>query len=383
MAKQSIYLDHAAGAPIDKEVEKIVFDATAFFANPSGLHEEGIAVRQKIEEARKQIASSIGATAAEIIFTGNGTESNNLALRGLLSGNRQQHIVTTNIEHSSVLETCRQLVKDGVAVTFVPVEKNGIVDPKKIKEALQPNTILVSVMHANNEIGTIQPIGEIAKIIRAFRKEKNGALPYFHTDAVQAFNYLPTNVEKLGVDLLTLNGSKIYGPRGIGILYKRKGTPLEPILFGGNQEKGLRPGTENTPAILGLALAAKITAALREKERARLAELQDYFLKKLEESGLPFALNGDRASRLPNNVNISIAILSGDIWVIELSARGIAVSSKSACKEGSDAESYVINALGGRSRESLRFSFGRTTRENDIDAAIAALRDIFDKYAKI
>jgi cysteine desulfurase len=386
MPKQSIYLDHASSTPVSSRVLTTIRRVAALFANPSGLHEEGIAARAEIETARAKIASIIGAAPDEIIFTGSGTESNNLAIRGLAKITPKPHFVATNIEHPSVLETIRDLVKEGAEATFVPVGENGIVDPKKIKEVLQPNTILVSVMQANNEIGTIQPIGEIAKVIRAFRKERNEDLPYFHTDAVQAFNYLPINVKKQGVDLLTFNGSKIYGPRGIGVLYKKRNLPLRPILFGGGQESGFRPGTENTPAILGLAEAAAEADRLREKESVRLCKLQNYFLTELEKSGLPIVFNGDRENRLPNNINVSIGILSGDIWVIELSARGIVVSSKSACKEGSDEESYVVAALSaarGRGRESIRFSLGRKTTEKDLAATVRAMRDVFYKYGKI
>ena len=383
MAKKTIYLDHASSTPMDPVVAGVFSNALELYANPSGLHEEGIFARQKIESARKEIAKLINARSAEIIFTSSGTESNNLALRGICRSFKNPHIVTTNIEHPSIIETCHALSEEGIEVTFVPVEPSGLIDPKKIKDALKPNTCLVSVAMANNEIGTIEPLDEISKIIRHWRARQNTQTPYFHTDAVQAINYLEINVEKLGVDLLTFNGSKIYGPRGIGALYKKTNIPLKPILFGGGQEKNLRPGTENTPAILGLAKALEIAILGREKEAARLTKLREYFFSELEKLNLKTIINGDRKMRLPNNVNVSIGDLTGDIMVIELSAKGVTASSKSACKEGIDSESYVINALGQAGKNSLRFSLGRSTTKASVDAAISALKDIFAKYVKI
>ncbi|OGI62137.1 hypothetical protein A2645_00660, partial [Candidatus Nomurabacteria bacterium RIFCSPHIGHO2_01_FULL_39_9] len=308
---KSIYLDNAAATPLDPEVKKVFVEALGFYANPSALHEEGIHIRHLLEDARKKVASHLGAHSDEIIFTGSGTESNNLAIRGLV---RDGHIVTTNIEHPSVLETCKEF-----DVTFVKVDSNGIVDPKKIEAAIKENTVLVSVMLANNEIGTIEPIGEIAKVIRHYRKKNNTEYPYFHTDAVQAINYLPVDVNKLGVDLITLNGSKIYGPKGVGVLYKKRGLALESIMTGGGQEMEFRPGTENLLAILGFAKALEVVVRKREIERERLKGLQNYFFEKIEEiKGV--VINGDRASRLPNNVNISLPGYTSDILVIELSA---------------------------------------------------------------
>jgi cysteine desulfurase len=359
---RNIYLDHASAA-LGNE------------ANPSAIHELGVKEKGKLENARKTVASILGALPDEVIFTSGATESNNLAILGSLKG----HIVTTNIEHASVLETAKH--KDGV--TFVEVEPSGIVDPRKIKKAIRPNTVLVSVMYANNEIGTIQPIKEIAKEIRHYNKinkKEREQKVLFHTDATQAVNYLPMNVEQLGVDLMSFNAAKIYGPKGVGALYKRRKVKLTPIMHGGNQEFGLRPGTENVGGATALAKALEITEKIKKSEVVRLTKLRDYFIKKLN---LP--LNGDTAARLPNNINITVPNIPSDLLVIELSARGIMASAKSACKAGDGKASYVISAINPKIREtdgSLRFSLGRETTKKEIDQTLKALKEILQKLKK-
>ena len=361
----------------------------------------------------------MGAHADEVIFTSGGTESDNLAIQGVINAYAQvdiekdvsvgprevgvsprsrrktPHIITTNIEHSAVRETCHILKQEGrIELTEVPVEANGIVRPEQIKKTLKRNTILVSIMYANNEIGTIQPIREIAKIIRHHRKITHYSLlttrskmapPFLHTDATQAINYLPIKIEKLGVDLLTFNGTKIYGPCGIGILYKKRGVSLSPIFYGGSQEFGLRPGTENMPAIAGIAEALKITEKLKEKESKRLTKLRNYFIDQLQSKFPDIIINGDKEHRLPNNVNISIHGIESELLVLELDARGIAVSSKSACKSDDPEASYVIKALrdGDDTREgSVRFSLGRRISKREIDYVIVALGQILEKIHK-
>ncbi|MEK7569653.1 MAG: cysteine desulfurase family protein [Patescibacteria group bacterium] len=355
---KEIYLDYASGTE----------------PNPSAIHELGVGEKKKLEVARECIARVFRARASEIIFTSGGTESNNLAILGMPRG----HVVTTNIEHASVLEAAKQRGK----VTFVPVEKNGIVDPRKIRDALRGDTVLVSVMYANNEIGTIQPIREIAKEIRHWNKNHSKKI-YFHTDAVQAVNYLPINVEKLGVDLMSLNAAKIYGPKGVGALYVRQGTPLHPIMFGGNQEGKLRPGTENVAGAEALAEALEETERIKEREIKRLTKLRDYFLHQL--ARFDFVVNGDLEARLPNNVNVSVTKIPSDLLVIELSARGIMVSGKSACKSGDEKASHVLRAIRGRVAESegsLRFSLGRGTTKKDIERTVQVLAQIFAKLEK-
>jgi cysteine desulfurase len=438
---KKIYLDHAGATPIDKDVlKKMALYEKEFFANPSAVHKEGVKVRNAIEEARAKIAKLMNAHSDEIIFTGSGTESDAIAILGVIKNYGLRitneklkyqipHIVTTKIEHPAVLENCRILEARGEAeVTYVGVDKNGIINLEELKESLRNNTVLVSVMYANNEIGTIQPIEEIAKIIRHFRKKRNkehtfgvtcerdGAstrnfsvekypcttkvcslcsdFPIFHMDACQAMNYLFTeNVEKLGVDMMTFNSSKIYGPKGIGVLYKKRNVDLCPLYEGGGQEFGLRPGTENVVSIVGLAEAFAITNKIKQKESKRLTKIRDYGIKKLlslsETTGYKIILNGDKENRLPNNINISALGISSELLVIELSARGIFVSEKSACKSDDDNKSYVIEAIrkicpreGGEVDGSLRISLGRCNKMSDMDVLYKELQDILEKYKK-
>ena len=266
-----IYLDNAAGTPLDKNVYREMEPfLNGFFGNPSALYQEGMVVQDAIKHARENIASILAARGDEIVFLGSGTESDNLAILGVVHAAKRHmslkpHVVTSVIEHAAVLETVKQLEKNGVVeATYVSVNEEGIVDPKDIKDAIKENTVLVSIMYANSEVGTVQPICEIAKIVRGVRRTCGGVYPYVHTDACQAINYLNVSVEKLGVDLLTFNGSKIYGPKGIGVLYIRRNVNIEPIIFGGGQERGLRSGTEYVAGIVGVAKALEITAKIKE-----------------------------------------------------------------------------------------------------------------------
>ncbi|MEK7175208.1 MAG: cysteine desulfurase family protein [Patescibacteria group bacterium] len=442
--QKPVYLDHASSALKSS-------------ANPGAIHELGINEKNKLENARKTIASILSVRPQEIIFTSGATESNNLGILGLVNywwsrsdlknskrsylDHHVPHIITTNIEHASVLEVCKHLEKTKQAeVTYMPVEKNGILDPKKISQALRPETILVSVMYANNEIGTIQPIRKIAKEIRHFKKMSMNKVrkytgqtfgtssrsdlciyepcppspfPYFHTDATQAINYLPINIEKLGVDMMSFNGAKIYGPKGIGILFKKNNLKLESIMFGGNQEFNLRPGTENVKSAMELAQALKITEKLKSQLNAtgfteieRLNKLKNYFIKKLDfiskKLELKIILNGDQSPTffkgqtlgiqkgltlekclsLPNNINITIPKIPSDLLVLELSARKIYISEKSACKSGEQSSSHVIKALRTDNLNSLRFSLGRETNKNQIDYVIKNLKQILLKLKK-
>ena len=385
MAKSNIiYLDYSASVS----------------PNPSSIHAFGMEAKGKLEKARKEVAGILGARPSEIIFTSGGTESNNLAIQGAVYawlGKGLPHIVTTNIEHPSVLETFKLLEKRKLAeISLVSVEKNGIVDSKKIKQAIKKNTVLVSVMYANNEIGTIQPIKEIIKVVRFYNKT-NSTKILFHTDAVQAVNYLHLNVEKLGVDLLSLSGSKIEGAGRVGVLYKKATVPLANIFGGGDQELGLRPGTENLPEILKFAQALKAVQGIKEKETKRLTKLRDYFIEKIRTLDVRFTdvqrpnLNGDPKNRLPNNVNITFPKIPSDLLVIELSARGIMASSKSACQSGESGGSYVIQALHNKvglpagvlaEEGGVRFSLGRQTTKKDIDYTVKALSKILQKLKK-
>ncbi|MES2416239.1 MAG: cysteine desulfurase family protein [Patescibacteria group bacterium] len=418
---KKIYLDYASATPLEKSVFSVMSKALrGEFANPSAIHDLGVHCKNMIEVYRKTIAQVLNAHSDEIVFTSGATESNNLAINGIVKKYAEDffrssgkvtrplknlpHIVTTNIEHASVLEVCKYLEKNKLAeVAYVPVEENGIVDPKNIKKALRPETILVSVMYANNEIGTIQPIREIAKEIRHYNKLHNTKI-LFHIDATQAINYLDINVEKLGIDMMSFNAGKIYGPKGIGILYIKRKTPISKIIFGGDQERGLRAGTENLASIAGFAEALKITEKIKEKEVKRLKKLQDYFIREIisktdnifRSSGevsqtiknsqfCEIIINGDRENRLPNNINVTIPKIPSDLLVIELSARGIMVSAKSACKSGEEGESYVIRAIKPEANQetgSIRFSLGRMTKKEDIDFTLKSLKEILTKLKK-
>ncbi|MEK7588851.1 MAG: cysteine desulfurase family protein [Patescibacteria group bacterium] len=392
---RKIYMDYASGAPLDMTVLKKVTEVMKKdFANPSAIHDLGISSKKILEKSRESIANILGARPVEIIFTSGATESNNLAVLGILKSvkikNFIPHIVTTNIEHASVLELCKFLEKEKLAeVSYVEVEENGIVDSKKIKKAIKQNTILVSVMYVNNEIGTVQPIQEIAKEIRHYKKQqgKVSQYPIFHTDATQAINYLSLKVEKLGVDLLSFNGSKIYGPKGVGVLFIKKDTVISNIIYGGDQEFGFRPGTENTALVFGLSEAMILVERMKDKEVKRLVKLQEYFLKKLQKiNGL--IINGDFKNRIPNNVNITIPKIPSDLLVLELNAQGVCISEKSACKTGEKKSSHVIDAIRLQNKdkniakESLRFSMGRDTSKEDIDYVVQVLNRTLEKLNK-
>lgn len=393
--KKKIYLDYASMTPIDKKVAKVVSEyARIVELNPSAIHSGGVFARNIVEESRKSIARSINAQSDEIFFVGSGTESDALAILGVIRNLNKKdflpHIVTTNIEHSAVLENCRLLESRGEAeATYVNVEEDGIVDPRKIREAIKENTVLVSVMYANNEIGTIQPIREIAKEIRHYKKHNSGIyeFPLFHTDAAQAMNYLDTeNVDRLGVDMMSFNSTKIYGPKGVGVLYKKRGINLSPLYAGGGQEGGLRSGTENVPAIAGIAEALRITNKIKEKEISRLVYLRDYIISKLlnlgEKVGYKIFLNGDIENRLPNNINITVEGISSELLVIELDSKGIEVSERSACSADSDEGSHVINALRENNNDSVRITLGRDTKKSDLDYLVSSLEKILNKYKK-
>jgi len=360
--------------------------AASVSSNPSSIHEFGLLAKQKLENARHEVASVLGARSEEIIFTSGGTESNNLAIQGIVYGIGVPlpHIITTNIEHPSVLETFKILEKRKLAqISIVPVEINGIVDPKKIKKEIKKNTVLVSVMYANNEIGTIQPIKEIVREIRHYKKINKRNNIFFHTDAIQAVNYLDLNVEKLGVDMLALSGSKMDGAGRVGVLYKKNSVSLSPVFGGGDQEMGLRPGTENLDAILKFSVAITQIQKIKEKEIKRLKILQNYFFKKVMALGA--IINGDLENRLPNNVNVTFSKIPSDLLVIELSAKGIMISSKSACKSSHAEGSYVIKALRPASDPEiggLRFSFGEKTTKQDIDYTVKIISEILTKLKK-
>ncbi|KKR89170.1 MAG: Cysteine desulfurase [Candidatus Wolfebacteria bacterium GW2011_GWA2_42_10] len=388
---KKIYFDCAATTPIDSTVKKAMLPYfSEKFGNPSSLHSFGQEVMAAIDDSREKIARSIGANFHEIIFTGSATEANNLALRGAMKFFNNQkisplRIIISAIEHESILETARSLEKEGIEIIYLPVNKQGIVDLKKLKDSLNERTILISIMYANNEIGTIQPIAEIAKIISEFKKGEKISFPYplFHTDAVQAFQFLNCDVEKLSVDLMTLSGHKIYGPKGVGALFM-KHIPnsefqiLNSIITGGGQEFGLRSGTENVPAIVGFAKAAELAVKNRKKESEKIGQLTNYFWQKIKKIFPKTEINGSR-NRLPNILNVYFSNRRAEDLLIKLDLAGVAVSSGSACSSRSTKLSYVLKAVGcddKRIKSSLRFSFGKFTTKKEIDEVIKIMENI-------
>lgn len=378
MATQEVYLDHAATTPLDPRVFEAMRPFLAeVYGNPSSFHSAGKVAKDAIDAARASIAQGMTARPDEILFTSGGTESDNLAILGVCRAVGKGHIVTTTIEHQAVLEAVHHLEKkEGFEVSYVPVDAQGIVAPQAIEQALRPDTVLVSVMYANNEIGTIQPVAEIGNRIQKFRQQQASTFPLFHTDACQAAGALDLNTEKLHVDLMTFNGSKIYGPKGIGALYVKRGIKVTPLTFGGAQEKGIRPGTENVAGIVGLAKAFELSQAEAKAESARLIPLRDKLIKGILSTIPKTRLNGHPTMRLPNNVNISIMDIEGEAMILYLDAKGVYASTGSACTSASLDPSHVILALGMPyevAHGSMRFTLGRTTTEDDIDYVLEVL----------
>lgn len=372
--EKRIYLDYVSSTPVDADVLKVMMPYFADdFGNANSIHQEGVKAKQALDDARKSVADILNARSEEIVFTSGGTESNRLAITSVASDLKGKHAVTSTIEHPSVLDVFKALEKQGFSVTYVDVDETGVVDPKDVREAIKENTVLVSIMYVNNEIGTIQPISEIAKAVRSKKKEYNSEV-YFHTDASQAPLYLPLNTLKLGVDLMTLGGHKMYGPKGVGCLYKKKSIKIT------------KTGTENIPLIVGFTKALELAEERKKKESERLTELRDYFIDELNNRIPEAKLNGSREERSPNNVNIYIPNIDGEFLTVVLDGKGIACSTKSACKEDYEDEgSYVIQALGysrERSKSSLRFSLGKDTTKSDIDYVVKTLSEAIEKYSK-
>ncbi len=389
--KSPIYLDHAATTPLDPSVlEAMQPYLEGWFANPSSLYVAARETRRAVEAARNTIAGILGAKITEIVFTSGGTEGDNLAVQGVMRAHPGAHWVTTSIEHDAVLGCVKPLARLGYDATVVPVKPSGIVDPAAVAAAITDRTVLVSVMMANNEIGTIQPIAEISKLVaatRASRAQRRVNRPlYLHTDACQAAGYLDLHVTRLGVDLLVLNGSKIYGPKGAGVLYARQGTTLEPLMYGGGQERGRRSGTENTAGIAGLARALELAAATRAAESRRLTPLRDELTRRLL-APIPGArLNGDPKRRLPGNINLTIPGAEGEAMVLYLDNAGVMASTGSACSTGNLDPSHVLLALGHSAAEancSLRLTLGRDTDQSAVDAVATVLPPIIRRLREL
>ena len=381
MRKKFIYLDYAASTPVDKKVQKAMFPFFGQqFGNPSSVHELGQRARAAVEVSREQVATFLECSANEVVFTSGASEANNLAIQGVLGAKLPKpHIVTSAIEHESVLGPIQALEKEGmIEATFVRVGKEGIVDPQDVKNAIQENTILVSIQYANSEIGTIQPISEIAKIIKKYKIQDTKYQILFHTDAVQAALYLSCNIEKLGVDMLTLSSHKIYGPKGVGVLYIRKGILLHPLFFGGGQERDTRSGTENVPGIVGMGEAIQEIQNPKSKvQNIRIRQLRDRFMKIIPQRIPDAELTGSLAQRLPNNVHIRLKGVLGKDVVLLLDQKGIAVSTGSACSERSEKPSHVLLNMGYEQAEvlgALRITLGKHTRKEDVEKTIKVLQ---------
>jgi len=373
-----IYLDYAATTPTHPEVVKTMLPYfTEAFGNPSSIHSYGQEAKGAMEEARVKVADLIGARDEEIVFTSGGTEADNFAIKGVAyaSEGKGNHIITSAIEHHAVIETCKFLERRGFRVTYLPVDGYGLVEPDDVRRAITDKTILISVMHANNEVGTIQPITEIGKIAKE-------AGIYFHTDAVQTAGHIPVDVNELGVDLLSMSAHKLYGPKGVGALYIRKGTRLVAFMHGGEQERRRRASTENVPGIVGFGWAAKLAQQETSEEAERLTSLRDQLLNGLLERIDHTRLNGHPIKRLPNNVNISVDYVEGESMLLNLDLEGICASTGSACSSASLEPSHVLLAM-GLSHElahgSLRFSLGKWTTEDEIERVLDVLPPIVAK----
>ncbi len=368
---REIYLDHAATTYVDRKVKR---EMNRYFSknygNPGSSNSLGLEAKKAVDNARDRISRILKCKPNEIIFTSSGTESNNLAIRGVVRSNKGKHIITSKIEHKAVLSTCEYLETVGYDVTYLDVDKKGFIDIEELKKAITEDTVLISIMYANNEVGSIQDVKEIGRICR----EKN---ILFHTDACQAPNYLGLDVGELNVDLMTLNGSKIYGPKGVGLLYKKEDIKIKPIIFGGGQENGLRSGTENVPGIVGFAKALELVHEDREIENSRLTNLRNKLIDYLIEIGC--RLNGGMENRLPNNVNVSIYGIDAERLILKLNEEGIYASTGSACTSKSVKPSHVLLAMEIPKdiiKGSVRFTLGRKTRERHINKVFEILPSI-------
>jgi len=374
---QRIYLDNNATTKVAPEVLKAMLPCyEETFGNASSVHWYGQEAKALIDGARQQVAALVGAEPNEIVFTSGGTESDNLAIRGLVDATASsKHVITSQIEHHAVLHTCQVLQKEGVRVTFVPVDRQGLIDPADVEKALTPETVLISIMHSNNEIGTIQAIREIGKIAQ----ERD---IYFHTDAVQAAGKVSIDVTELAVDLLSVAGHKFHAPKGIGALYIRKGTRIRPLVYGGSHERNRRAGTENVPHIVGLAQAAGLAMTTMEETATRVRDLRDYFEATVLKSIPGAQVNGSQNLRIPNTSNIRFDQVESEGMVINLDLSGVACSTGSACTSGAIEPSHVLTALGLSADEafsSVRFSLSRYTTREEIDQVLKILPGIVQR----
>ena len=375
------YFDHASTTPVKEEVLKEMIPYFNLeFGNPSSLYSIGRRNRRAVEEAREKVARAINAKPNEIYFTSCGSESDNLAIKGIAFENKHKgnHIITSKIEHPAVLNTCKMLEQEGFKVTYLDVNKKGLIDLKILEESITDKTILISIMFANNEIGTIQPIKEIGKIAKKHNI-------YFHTDAVQAMGNIKIDVNNMNIDSLSMSAHKFYGPKGVGALYIREGIPFKKLQDGGHQEKDKRAGTENVPGIVGLGKAIEIANNNIDRYNKKLVYLRDYYINQGEEKIPDVKLNGDRVNRLPGNANFSFKYVDGEELLLDLDAKGIAASSGSACSSGTDAPSHVLLAIGltaETAKGALRITMGEENTKEDIDYLVSTLTEIVRNIRK-
>src|SRR2546425_4659901 len=403
---QRIYLDHNATTPVEPEVlDAMLPYLSAEYGNAASIHTFGQKARAAVEQARESVAALLGARPQEIVFTSGGTESDNHAIFGVVAAasgaqknaaassakeesaaGREKHVITTAVEHEAVLNACQALEKQGVAVTFLPVDRNGRVNPEAVRRSIRPETVLITVMHANNELGTVQPLEEIGRIAKE-------ADVYFHTDAVQSAGKLPINVNAMQVDLLSISGHKLYAPQGIGALYVRGGTRLRQLLYGGHHQRGFRPGTENVPGIVGLGKAAELALASIVGDATRVSALRSELERGLLERVPHSHANAAGAPRTPNTANLTFPGIEGEALIIALDLKGLACSTGAACSSGAIEPSHVLTAIGmppEDARASIRFSLGRHTTEQEIDfalqvvpSAVEQLRELSPTYPKV
>jgi cysteine desulfurase len=373
-----VYLDHNATTPVHPEVLKAMLPYYKDkFGNASSIHDFGREVKVALEDSREKVAKLIHASPNEIYFTSGGTESDNLAIKGTAFANRKKgkHIITSKIEHHAILESCKFLEKEGFEVKYLPVDKYGFIDPDDLKKAIRKDTILVSLMYANNEVGTKEPLEELCKITK-----ENGV--YFHTDAVQAMGKIPVDVQKLNVDMLSISAHKIYGPKGVGAIYIRKGTRITPWSHGGSHERSRRAGTENVPGIVGLAKAVEVAHKDMEEQSRYLRNLSEAFYKKLTQAIPNVFLNGDLERRIPNTLNLSFKAVEGESIILSLDLKGVAVSTGSACASGALEPSHVLYAMGIApeiAQAAIRFSFGRENTMEDVEYVVELLPEIVSR----
>ncbi len=382
MTDDRIYMDHASTTPVDPQVlETMLPYFSEIYGNASNIHSFGRSAAEGIKKARKQVASLIGAEPEEMIFTSGGTEADNIGIIGYLRGSRKQgtHIMTSTIEHPAVLRTFQYLEKKGYEVTYIPVDGEGIIDMEKYKASFRDNTSLVSIIFGNNEIGVVQDIKELARIAH-----EHGAV--FHTDTVQAYGKIPIDVGEMGIDLLSLSGHKIYGPKGIGALYIRKGLRIARINHGGSHERGLRSGTENVPAIVGLGKAAELAGQRMEEDGEREKKMRDRLFDEILARIPDTHINGHRTRRLPNNVNVRFANIEGEAILLNLDYHGIAVTTGSACSSASLDPSHVMLAIGLKPEEahgSIRLTLGRGTTDEEVDRVLEVFPGVVEKLRKM